>query len=348
MANNFLPFCPTDTGTNLLSQVDYAAATDRTIGNQPGVASSKLVNKAARQASFIASQLAQYIADKNGVDVLDDGVTSTLLAQMKATFLPKVPVIQKFTSGSGTYNKSYVFTIASGSATVGATYTNNAITFTVVATVASATQVVMTGSGPSLASGTLTKASGTGDSTLTFFASQAPLYIHVQAVAGGGGGGGSGSGAGDGSNGNNTTFGTTLIVCGAGAHGFGFSGQAGDGGTASLGTGPVGKATAGNAGNVSGAGSGPWGGAGNTSVSAPGGASDPNSGSGGAGASANTPNVGGGGGGAGGYVNAFIYTPSNTYAWVCGAGGAGGTAGSGGVAGAAGASGIIIVTEYFQ
>jgi len=44
--NNFLPFSPTDTGTNLLTQVEYAAATDRTIGNQPGVASSKLNNKA--------------------------------------------------------------------------------------------------------------------------------------------------------------------------------------------------------------------------------------------------------------------------------------------------------------
>lgn len=88
MANNILPFCPTDTGTNLLSQGDYAVATDRTNGNQPGVASSKLVNKAIRQSAFMASQLAQYIADKLAGSVLDDGNTAALLAQFNSAFAP--------------------------------------------------------------------------------------------------------------------------------------------------------------------------------------------------------------------------------------------------------------------
>ncbi|CAB4150065.1 hypothetical protein UFOVP558_70 [uncultured Caudovirales phage] len=88
MANNILPFAPTDTGTNLLTQVEYAAAADRTIGNQPGVASSKLVNKAIRQSAFMASQLAQYIADKLAGSVLDDGDTAALLAQFNSAFAP--------------------------------------------------------------------------------------------------------------------------------------------------------------------------------------------------------------------------------------------------------------------
>ncbi len=86
MANNILPFCPTDTGTNLLTQAEYVAASDRTNGNQPGVASSKLVNKAIRQSAFISSQIAQYISDKTGSSVLDDGDTATLLAIMVAAF----------------------------------------------------------------------------------------------------------------------------------------------------------------------------------------------------------------------------------------------------------------------
>lgn len=84
--NNILPFCPTDTGTNLLTQGDYAVAADRTSGNQPGVASSKLNNKAIRQSTFIASQLAQFISDKTGNAVLDDGDTAALLAIMVSAF----------------------------------------------------------------------------------------------------------------------------------------------------------------------------------------------------------------------------------------------------------------------
>lgn len=86
--NNFLPFCPTDTGTNLLTQGDYAVAPDRTNGNQPGIASSKLVNKATRQATFITSQLAQYLANKLNQNVLDDADTAALQALMVSAFAP--------------------------------------------------------------------------------------------------------------------------------------------------------------------------------------------------------------------------------------------------------------------
>jgi hypothetical protein len=46
--NEILRFAETDTGTNLLTQSEYAADSQRPIGNQPGVARSKLVNKALR------------------------------------------------------------------------------------------------------------------------------------------------------------------------------------------------------------------------------------------------------------------------------------------------------------
>jgi len=88
--NNFLPFSPTDTGTNLLTQVEYAAATDRTIGNQPGVASSKLNNKALRQSAFITSQLAQWLSNVLDQNVLDDADTAALLAQFYTGFSPSV------------------------------------------------------------------------------------------------------------------------------------------------------------------------------------------------------------------------------------------------------------------
>lgn len=70
----------------------------------------------------------------------------------------------------GTLSSAYTFTVTSANATIGATYTNNSITFTVVATIASATTLLMTGPGAPLTSGTLTKATGTGDTTITFSA----------------------------------------------------------------------------------------------------------------------------------------------------------------------------------
>lgn len=64
----------------------------------------------------------------------------------------------------------YRFTITSASATVGATYTNNGQTFTVLATIAASTTLICSGTGAPSASGTLTKASGTGSTPITFSA----------------------------------------------------------------------------------------------------------------------------------------------------------------------------------
>ena len=69
--NEILQFAETDTGTNLLTQSEYAADSQRPIGNQPGVARSKLVNKALRQASLIAAGLAEYIADNQANNITD-------------------------------------------------------------------------------------------------------------------------------------------------------------------------------------------------------------------------------------------------------------------------------------
>lgn len=69
--NEILRFAETDTGTNLLTQSEYLADSQRPIGNQPGVARSKLVNKALRQASLIAAGLAEYIADNQSNNITD-------------------------------------------------------------------------------------------------------------------------------------------------------------------------------------------------------------------------------------------------------------------------------------
>lgn len=73
----------------------------------------------------------------------------------------------------GAVGLGYTFTVTSANATAGATYTNNSQTFTVVNTIAGATTLITTGTGAPTASGTLTKASGTGDASITFSANVA-------------------------------------------------------------------------------------------------------------------------------------------------------------------------------
>jgi hypothetical protein len=114
-------------------------------------------------------------------------VASTLAAALQASpfgdFSP--------TSGSGTvavtytssgtvtspFGQYYVFTVTSANASLGDTYVNNGKTFTVVSAIAAGTILVTTGTGAPLGSGTLTKATGSGDTTITFSANAAPFFV---------------------------------------------------------------------------------------------------------------------------------------------------------------------------
>lgn len=83
--NDFLPFA-TNGGANVDSQAAYAANPNVPLGQQPGVASSSFNNKALRQASVLASQLAQLTSDRLNANILDNGSTSTVYAQLNLAF----------------------------------------------------------------------------------------------------------------------------------------------------------------------------------------------------------------------------------------------------------------------
>jgi len=358
MVNNFLPFA-TGGGANVEPQSSYAADPLLPIGNQPGVAVSALNNKALRQGTVIASQIAQFMANKTGTDLLDDGNMVKLLAQMFATFDRTTPVVTSHLSGSGNHNLSYKFQVASANATVGATYSDGTTTFTVSATIAAGLELVATGPATPAVSGTLTKTSGTGDATIVFYAVRAPLFMRVVAVGGGGGGGGSGnSGAGTGGTGGTTTFGSVIsclggvggnLSFGAGgvptisspASGIALTGGPGKNST-SLATGsPGGAGGDGGINTLSG------GGVGGSSVGAAV-AGLPNSGGGGGGGNGGGT-LAGSGGGSGSFVDVLIPNPLSQYSFAIGGGGTAGSAGSGGgVVGAIGGSGYVETTEYYQ
>lgn len=85
MANNeILRFAENDTGTNLLTQAEYLADSQRQIGNQPGVARSKLVNKALRQSSLIASGVAKFLADNQSNNITDNLIPKNIADYMTA------------------------------------------------------------------------------------------------------------------------------------------------------------------------------------------------------------------------------------------------------------------------
>jgi hypothetical protein len=367
MSNDFLPFA-IGGGANVESQADYAVDPLLGTGNVPGIAVSAFNNKAIRQSSVVVSQLAQLIANQTGTNVVDNGVTAQLLAQLSAAILPLPAIITTVTAtGSGTYTLPVVFFTASANATVGATYTNNGATFTVRATISGATQLRVAGTAAPTTSGTLALATGSGDATIAFYAFRAAARLKVRCVAGGGGGAGSGTSAGgatSGGNGADTTFGTSLIDAGGGTGGTFNSTTTAAGGTAALGSGPIGFTIIGGAGSgwsqvpasgtqgVAGGsgGNSAFGGAGaGGAVGAAGraGAANTGGGGGGGGTGAASSTISGNSGAGGGYVEGNIFTPLYSYAYSVGLGGTAGVAGTSGFNGSAGGTGLLIIEATF-
>lgn len=326
-----------------------------------------LVKEIATPATPTSGYLALYAKTDGEAYVKNDAGTETQISNVPQTRIVVPPTIRTFTSGSGTYYTTFNFAITSGSATVGATYTNNGNTYTVLSTIASQTYLACTGTAAPTASGTLTKASGTGDATITFQTVYKPTYIKVKMAGGGGGGSGSSAGGSPtpGSAGNNTTFGTTLLIAN-GAAACATKETGGLGGAYTITSGILGYGI--NGGNGSsvgqqvapstaalmqgGTGGNNWfggGGGGGTGAPTSGtsGATNSGCGGGGAGAPNASGSIPGSGGGAGGCVEALIFGPDASYAYSIGTGGAGGNAGTFGAAGSAGAAGIIVIEEFY-
>lgn len=275
------------------------------------------------------------------------------------------------------YAQFYTFTTTSANATVGATYTNNSQTFTVLGTISAGTTLVCSATGAPTSGGTtLTLASGIGDATIAVSSStQAGTYswvvpantnrVIVEACGGGGGGGNGGNGN-AGSDGGSTIFNGVAYARGGGG------GPPGNGDAASLpnvvsyadfyigGTGG-GTSVNGNAGMTSifagGVGGtavsgivGGGGGGGASSYAAGGAGGSASAGvngglgaGGGGGAGVNSSGVRGGGtGGSGGKATLSIVsvTPAAVISITVGVGGAGGT---GANTGGKGGSGQIIL-----
>ncbi|MEJ2896215.1 tail fiber protein [Bordetella avium] len=114
--NQLLQFATAD--TNVLTQDEYSADPQRISGNIPGVARSKLVNKAARQSAFVAAMIGQYISEKSGKDVMDNGdidalkinFIAALAASPSFTGTPTAPTAAPGTNTTQLANTAFVQT----------------------------------------------------------------------------------------------------------------------------------------------------------------------------------------------------------------------------------------------
>lgn len=92
MANNHIHvFCPdgTESAGDLLSTEAYRTDSHRLRGHQPGIARRELENKALRQATWMASALAQLIVNKTNRDVVDAGSIADLAATLGTAVVGK-------------------------------------------------------------------------------------------------------------------------------------------------------------------------------------------------------------------------------------------------------------------
>ncbi len=106
--NDFVPVAP-GPGANVASQATYLADPATSTGNVSGVAKSAIINKSLRQGTIMAAVLAQFIVDYTGQNAVDDGTTSTLLANLKSATKGRLIAVQVVTA-SGTYIPSSVVT----------------------------------------------------------------------------------------------------------------------------------------------------------------------------------------------------------------------------------------------
>lgn len=82
-ANDILLFAH-DPAANVQTQAEYLADAQREIGHQPGIAKAELENKALRQASLVASGVAQFLADLQATDIEDTLTPANISTIMQA------------------------------------------------------------------------------------------------------------------------------------------------------------------------------------------------------------------------------------------------------------------------
>ena len=92
--NEFVPFA-TQPNANVYAPGNWSVRPEVSFGYQVGIADAQSVSTALRQATSIASMLAQWTADTGGADMVDDGNVSGLEAKFNAALKVVLGASQK-------------------------------------------------------------------------------------------------------------------------------------------------------------------------------------------------------------------------------------------------------------
>ncbi|MFY7503694.1 hypothetical protein [Enterobacter cloacae complex sp. BZL2003] len=183
--NDFKPFA-TGSGANVMSQADWVALAALATGFQSGKASSAQINKAIRQALFIASALAQYTADKSGQNVLDDGNVAGFITKMHtafgADFQPLDATLTAIAALTGAANKLAYFNGPDTAALTDLTSVGRDIIGK--STIADVVSYLGLGTGRLLGAPQIFTSSG------TYTPSTGTKFVYVELIGAGGAGGG--------------------------------------------------------------------------------------------------------------------------------------------------------------
>jgi hypothetical protein len=91
--SQILPFAPegVEAAGDLFTLAEYEESILRVRGHQPGIAERGVQNRANRQAAYIAAGIAQFIANRYGPGVVDDGDLDAVEAGMAAAITSLMP-----------------------------------------------------------------------------------------------------------------------------------------------------------------------------------------------------------------------------------------------------------------
>ena len=92
--NDFVPFA-TQPNANVYTPAVWSVRPEVSFGYQVGIADAQSVSTALRQATSMSSMMGQWIADKGGVAVVDDGNISGLESKFNAALNAVLSVSQK-------------------------------------------------------------------------------------------------------------------------------------------------------------------------------------------------------------------------------------------------------------
>lgn len=99
-------------GANVLTQAEYEAlVTILANGMSAGVVPSKQLNKMLRQSSLVAAAVAQFIADNQPANVVDDGDVAALTAKILAA-IQGAPGVTRALGTNTTQNATTAFVLA--------------------------------------------------------------------------------------------------------------------------------------------------------------------------------------------------------------------------------------------